>query len=327
MADRFNPLTTKYPIWNAGMGAGMAGPELVNGISKAGGFGVLGVGGLPSNVISELVKKTRQLTSQPFGANIILPMSNGQDIASCFDEKVEVIVLFWGDPQPFVKDAHKRGVFLVTQCGDVEEASTAASNGVDAIIIQGIEAGGHVKGEIELSLFLEEAHRELGKIPLIAAGGISSGKEIAKFLTKRKARAVSLGTRFAASTEARASNTYKESLVASSSKDTVLTSLYNVGWRDAKHRVIRTKSYEDWVLQGSPASGSREDEGMRIGKIKIGSEEVDIPKYSVYPPILGFEGDERELPFYAGQSVQGIQKIESIGKIVEQLVKEMQEYN
>ena len=94
LADRLDPFRTKYPIWNAGMGGGLAGPEQVHGISKAGGFGVLGVGGLPANRISEMISETRDMTPKPFGTNVILPMSDGKDVDACFDNQVDVIILF-----------------------------------------------------------------------------------------------------------------------------------------------------------------------------------------------------------------------------------------
>ena len=322
MPERFNPLQTKYPIWNAGMGGGLAGPELVTSVSESGGFGVLGAGGLASESVRQLIKETRQLTSRPFGANIILPMSDGQDVAICFDEGVEVLVLFWGDPQPFIKDAHKRGVSLVIQCGNVEEAVYAASCGADAIIIQGTEAGGHVKGELELQPYISEIQHELRDTPLIAAGGIDSGEKIAN-LIKQGVQAVSLGTRFVASTEARAATRYKEKIVASSAEDTVLTQLYDMGWKNAKHRVIKTPLYEAWHKNGCLGEGDREGEGETIGQIELGSgRTISVPKYSVFPPISSFKGNEHELPFYAGKSVTGVYKIETARTIVETLVRE-----
>ena len=322
MPERFNPLQTKYPIWNAGMGGGLAGPELVASVSESGCFGVLGTGGLASESVGQLIKETRQLTSRPFGANIILPMSDGQDVAICFDEGVEVLVLFWGDPQPFIKDAHKRGVSLVIQCGNVEEAVYAASCGADAIIIQGTEAGGHVKGELELQSYISEIQHELRDTPLIAAGGIDSGEKIAN-LIKQGVQAVSLGTRFVASTEARAATRYKEKIVASSAEDTVLTQLYDMGWKNAKHRVIKTPLYEAWHKNGCLGEGDREGEGETIGQIELGSgRTISVPKYSVFPPISSFKGNEHELPFYAGKSVTGVYKIETARTIVETLVRE-----
>ncbi len=324
LTDRLDPFHTKYPIWNAGMGGGLAGPELVHGISEAGGFGVLGVGGLPSDHISDMISETRTMTRKPFGANIILPMSDGTDIDACFDNQVEVIILFWGDPQPFVRDARRRGVFLISQCGNAEESSAAASSGVDAVIIQGVEAGGHVKAKQNLSTTLEETCKELNNLPVIAAGGISSGRQIANHL-KVGAKAVSLGTRFVASHEAYASKLYKERIISSTAADTTLTTLFDIGWKNARHRVIKTRVYEDWLSQGSPVPGDRQGENEIVGTLTINSKEMGIPKYTVFPPVLGFKGEIEELPLYAGESVNGITKIESASAIMAQLVKDLKD--
>ena len=324
LTDRLDPFHTKYPIWNAGMGGGLAGPELVHGISKAGGFGILGIGGLPTNRISDMISETRNMTRKPFGANVILPMSDGKDVDVCFDNQVDVLILFWGDPQPFVRDAHKRGVFLVSQCGTAEEAAAAASSGVDAVIIQGIEAGGHVKAEQNLSTALEETCKELTHLPIIAAGGISSGRQIANHL-KAGAKAVSLGTRFVVSHEAYASKLYKERIVSSTAADTTLTTLFDIGWKNAKHRVIKTRVYEEWLSQGSPETGNRQGENELIGTLTVDSKEVGIPKYTVFPPVPSFRGEIEELPLYAGESVSGISKIEPVSSIMRQLVKDLKD--
>ena len=126
MRTLLDHLSIKLPIWSAGMGGGLAGPELVAAVCEAGGFGVLGAGSAPGAQISAWVTKTRELTSRPFGANIILPMSDGSDVEACFDARVPVLVLFWGDTQPYVKDAHRRGMFVVAQCGGPEDAVAAA---------------------------------------------------------------------------------------------------------------------------------------------------------------------------------------------------------
>ncbi len=144
-------LGIEYPIFSVGMGGGMAGPELVAAVSNAGGCGVLGMGGMPARYIHSQIQKLRTLTNKPFGVNIILPLLEEGQIEACLDEKVPILVLFWGDPKPYVAEAHKRGTKVFIQVGSVEEAKTAAAAGVDGIIAQGVEAGGHVKSTTSLS--------------------------------------------------------------------------------------------------------------------------------------------------------------------------------
>ena len=97
------------PIFSVGMGGGMAGPHLTAAVSNAGGCGVLGMGGLPAPFIREQIQRVRTLTNQPFGVNIILPLLQEGQIETCFAEAVPLLVLFWGDPEPYVKEAHRVG--------------------------------------------------------------------------------------------------------------------------------------------------------------------------------------------------------------------------
>ena len=124
-------LNIKLPIWSAGMGLGIAGAALSCAVSEARGLGVLGLGGMDPASMRALIGDMRSRTSRAFGVNIILPMMQDGQIEICFDEKVPLMVLFWGDPSPYIRDAHQRGILVVSQCGDVDEAVRAADSGVD----------------------------------------------------------------------------------------------------------------------------------------------------------------------------------------------------
>ena len=304
------------------MGGGLAGPALAAALAEAGGFGVLGTGALPRDLATAAIDATRDLTSRPFGANIILPMSDGSDVEACFDARVPVLVLFWGDPQPYVADAHKRDMFVVAQVGNADEAVSAADAGVDAVIVQGIEAGGHVKALAPLEETLPHAVAALGPIPVIAAGGIATGAEIATALA-HGAHAVSLGTRFVASKEARAFPDYKDRIVRAKASDTVLTKLFDIGWPDANHRVIRNATYEAWEDAGKPASGDRPGEHDEIGTVTLGEDNITLPRYTVFMPMEGFDGDIEATPLYAGESVERIEGVEPAAKIIGRLVEEL----
>lgn len=321
MLDR---LEARLPIWNAGMGGGLAGPELVAGVNAGGGVGVLGSGAMPAAQIKTMIARTRALTSRPFGANIILPMSDGSDIEACFDARPEVLILFWGDPQPFVADAHKRDMFVVVQCGGPEDAVAAADAGVDGVIIQGTEAGGHVKATDSLSATLPATVRALGPLPVIAAGGIATGAGINAALNNG-ASAVSLGSRFLACTEADALPAYKDRLVSAKAADTVLTKLFDIGWPDANHRVIRNATYNAWEQAGAPPPGARPGEGDEIGTFTGPDGTVSLPRYAVLPPGPGFDGDPEAAALYAGESVESISAILSVSAIMTQLESELKQ--
>lgn len=305
------------PIWNAGMGGGLAGPALAAAVSDAGGLGVLGMGGLPVPVIREQIREVRALTRSPFGVNIIMPlMGDDAQIECCLEERVPVLVLFWGDPGPYVERAHAAGTRVVAQVGSVDEAKAVAAAGVDAVMIQGVEAGGHVRSTTSLSILLPATVDAVRPLPVVAAGGIGDGRGVAAALALG-AQAVSLGTRFLCSDESRAA--YKERVVAASAEDTYFTKLFDIEWPDAAHRVLRNKIVEDWEAAGSPASGHRPGEGEIAGRMPVGGQMVELPRYSVFMPMEGFEGDLDASVLYCGESCSLISEVRPAAEIVRTL--------
>jgi nitronate monooxygenase/enoyl-[acyl-carrier protein] reductase II len=317
-------LGIEYPIFSVGMGGGMAGPELAAAVSKAGGCGVLGMGGLPAPYIREQIRQTRALTDKPFGVNIILPLLQEGQIETCLDERIPILVLFWGDPKPYVAEAHRRGAKVFIQVGSVEEAKAAADADVDAIIAQGVEAGGHVKSITSLSTIVPAVVEAVKPTPVIASGGIANGRGVVAALTLG-AQAVSMGTRFLCSEETKVLRAYKERVVQSKAEDTVYTFLFDVGWPDAAHRVLRNKAVDEWEQAGRPASGARPGEGTVIGTMPIAGTQVDVPAYTVFPPMPGFTGDIERTALYAGESCRLVNDIKPAGEIVRDIVREAEE--
>jgi NAD(P)H-dependent flavin oxidoreductase YrpB (nitropropane dioxygenase family) len=314
-------LEIEHPILSVGMGGGMAGPELVAAVSNAGACGVLGMGGVPAPYIRQQIQQLRTMTDKPFGVNIILPLLQEGQIETCLDEQVPILVLFWGDPQPYVAEAHRRGTKVFIQVGCVEEAVAAAEAGVDAIIAQGIEAGGHVKSTTSLSTIVPAIVEAVGPVPVIAAGGIANGKGVVAALSLG-AQAVSMGTRFVASEEVLVTQEYKERIVASRAEDTIHTFLFDVGWPDAAHRVLRNAAVEEWQAAGCPATGKRPGEGEVVGSMSIAGVTMDVPRYGIFPPMPGFQGETEHTALYAGESCSLIHDIKPAGQIVHDIVSE-----
>jgi nitronate monooxygenase/enoyl-[acyl-carrier protein] reductase II len=317
-------LGVAYPILSVGFGGGMAGPELAAAVSNAGACGVLGGGGMPAPYVRHLIRQVRTLTDKPFGVNILLPLLQEGQIETCLDEKVPLLVLFWGDPRPYVQEAHRRGTKVFLQVGSVEEAVAAAEAGVDAIIAQGVEAGGHVKSTTALSTLVPAVVEAVQPVPVIAAGGIANGRGIVAAFSLG-AQGVSLGTRFLCSEEARAVLAYKERVVQGRAEDTVHTFLFDVGWPDAAHRVLRNKAVEEWEAAGRPAPGGRPGEGELIGTMPLADTTVEVRRYAVFPPMPGFTGDIEYAALYAGESCSLVNDIKPAGQIVHDLVREAEE--
>lgn len=314
-------LEIQLPILCAGMGGGIAGPELVGAVSNAGGLGVLGMLGLPPPLIRQQIQHTRTLSPRPFGGNLVVPFLQGGELDVCFDEQVPVLVLFWGDPQPLVADAHRRGIKVIMQVGSVQEASTAAAAGVDAIMAQGVEAGGHVRSTTALSILVPSVVEAVRPLPVIAAGGIATGRGLAAALSLG-AQAVSIGTRFLCSEEARVTRAYKERIVNSRAEDTVYTTLFDIGWPGAPHRVLRNKTVTEWEAAGCPPSGRRPGEGSVIGTATLAGMTVPAIRYSTIPPVTGFEGDMEYAALYCGESCSLVNDIKPAAQIVEDIMRE-----
>lgn len=304
------------------MGIGIAGPALTAAVSNARGLGVLGVGGLTPSDIEELVVETKRLTSRAFGVNIILPLVAANEIETCFDLRVPLMVLFWGDVSPYIKDAHRRDILVVAQCGNAEEASEAADAGVDGVIVQGTEAGGHVKATSPLATTLAETTKAVGTLPVIAAGGIATGQDIANALLSG-ASAVSMGTRFLATKEAVITEDYKQRIIEGRAEDTVLTKLFDMGWPNAQHRVLRNKAYNAWESDGKPATGHRQRENETIGFVTQTSGKSEVPSYTIFPPLPNVDADPEELALYAGESCERIENILTTEALMHQLHDEL----
>ena len=323
-----------YPILNVGF-AESAGPELAAAVSNAGGGGVLGASGVPAHETLRRIERVRKLTDRPFGVNIIIASLERPGVSEewraevrarvvgIIQDGVPFIVFFWGDPAPFVEEAHRYGVKVFIQVGSVEEAKSAAAAGVDAIITQGFEAGGHVKAKESIWEVLPEAVKAVAPVPVLASGGIGNGAGIARAL-RLGAQGVSLGTRFVACEEAYIHQAYKDRVVRSRAEDTFYSAdLFDGGWPGAPHRVIKNKTFEEWDAAGRPPPGSRPGEGTIIGTLRYPwGEEEEWPRYAAGMIVPDFEGDLEYAPMWAGESVGDVKDVKPAGEVVRDLVRE-----
>ena len=314
-------LGVELPIWNAGMGGGGAGADLAAAVSNAGGFGVLGMGGVPAPLIRIAIRRTHQLTAKPFGVNLLLPFLEDDQVDTCLEEGVAALVLFWGDATPHIRAAHGAGIKAVPQVGSVDEAKAAADAGADAVMIQGVEAGGHVKGTTALSTVLPAVVDAVAPLPVVAAGGLADGRGVAAALMLG-AQAVSMGTRFVCSTEAGLARAYKERVVRARSEDTVHTHLFDVGWPDAAHRVLRNRATAEWEAAGRPPSGLRPGEGTIVGRYSAAGHVIEVQRYGVDPPLADFDGDIEQTALYCGQSCSLVNDIRPAADIVKEIARQ-----
>jgi nitronate monooxygenase len=296
----------------------VAEPALVAAVSNAGGLGLLPVTWLDPASIAAAVRRTRELTSRPFGINLVLDEPRDQQLEVALGEGVAVVTFFWGDPEPYVERVHAAGALATLTVGSAEEARRAAQAGVDAVVAQGYEAGGHVWGRVATLPLVPAVKSAVAPLPVISAGGVADGRGLAAVLALG-ADAAWLGTRFVASEEAPFTLEYKQRVVAAAETEAVYTTLFDVGWPDAPHRVLPNSTMANWEAAGRPESGARPGEGEVIATAPDGEE---VPRYGVSEPTLGMTGNLEALALYAGQSAGLVQGIEPAGTIVQRRVQE-----
>jgi len=284
----------RHPLQLAGMG-GLATPDLAVAVARAGGMGMLSGATGAEALAMQLDAVPRDLA---VGVNFLVPFLDRtalEDAAA----RSPLVELFWGAPDPeVVATVHEGGARAGWQIGSADEARAAHEAGCDLIVVQGVEAGGHVRGTVGLLPLLDEV-RAAVDLPLVAAGGIGTGRAMAAALVAG-AHAVRIGTRFMAASESTAHAMYIEALIRSGADDTVLTTAFGEGWPDAPHRVLR----------------SAVDAGRALG----GSQ-----SWSPMWPSTASEGAVEAQALYAGQSVGSVRSRQSAAQIVTELVSDAEE--
>jgi nitronate monooxygenase len=306
-------LHIQHPVVQAGMG-GVACADLVAAVSNAGGLGMLGMIRRSPDFIRDQIRKTRALTRQPFGVNLVPVVPAPEGIEAQFDvcvqERVPVVSLFWCDPAPFVERCHSAGILVMLQVGSADEAKRAVEAGVDIVVAQGMEAGGHVRNQVGL-VSLVPAVVDAVAVPVVAAGGIADGRGLAAALALGAA-GVWVGTRFVASEESESHPDYKKRLVAARETDTVYTEMFHLGWPPhAPHRVLRNA-----LTEGAPPPA-----GI-VARVDVGGRTLELPAFSSGGPTIHTEGQTELMANYAGQGVALIHEIVPAGRIVLDMVTE-----
>lgn len=305
----------EVPVVQAGMGS-VARHELAAAVSEAGGLGTIAGVRLP---IARELTAARRLTSRPIAVNLLLPFVQPVDVQAA--AAADVIVTFWGSPRRLAAGT------WIHQCGSVAEAKAAAAAGADAVIAQGVEAGGHVRGTTPVLELLARV-RAAVRIPVLIAGGIIDRQGVSQALDAGALAAV-VGTRFLLSEESHAHPEYKQRCL--DADDTVLTELFGLGWPDAPHRVIHNAATRRWL--GEDSRGPRWVRlANRIGgplaaRVPVGlqaralkAQRPSHPFFSPEPPTD--DGPANLLdsgPLYAGVNVSGIADVRPAAQLVNDL--------
>jgi len=305
------------PIIQAPIGSATT-PALAAAVSNAGGLGMLAVTWQNINELRHTLRATRQLTDRPFGVNLVLHWPTAERLAVCLEEGVPVVSFFWGDPAPYVARVHAAGALVLHTVASAAEARQAVAAGVDVVVAQGWEAGGHVWGRVAALPLIPRVVDAVAPAPVVAAGGIADGRGLAAALVLGAA-GVWMGTRFLLSEEAAAHGVYRDHLGQATEADTLYTTLFDGGWPDAPHRALRNSTVRRWEAAGSPLSGRRPGEGETVAADAGGRP---VERYGDTLPLVGMTGDLEALALYAGQSVGLVDRRLPAARIVREVADE-----
>ncbi|HTM01021.1 MAG TPA: nitronate monooxygenase [Candidatus Omnitrophota bacterium] len=313
MITRFTTLVgCDVPLQQAAIGS-LTNPELASAVSNAGALGMVCVYGMPPDGIAEILGATRARTPGPVGANFILNFMDPASLHDCVASaarSARVVEFFYSDPDPrLVQVAHSGGALVSWQVGSPDEARAAAGAGCDLIVAQGVEAGGHVRGRTGLIPLLDAVLEAVPDIPVLAAGGIGSGRAMAAALACG-ADGVRVGTRFVASTEAGAHPRYVDALIAAGPEDTLLSDTFNANWSNAPHRCLRA-SVEAAIACTDEFVAEVEDE--ETGEI------FRIRRLGSFTPRAAVRGNIAAMPHWAGESVGNVRRVQGAAEIVREL--------
>lgn len=308
-------LEIEQPIVQAPIGTA-ATPRLAAAVSEAGALGMLASSWSadPGSQVREMC----ELTSRPFGVNLVLEWDQHERLDALLEAGARIISLTWGTPDDYVARIHDAGGLVLHTVGSAEEAQRAVGTGVDVIVAQGWEAGGHVWSGVA-TLPLVAAVVDAVDVPVIAAGGIGDGRGIAAALALGAAGAW-LGTRFLLAEETPIHEEYRRRLVGADERDTVwLADLFDRGWEHAPHRTLRNSTVAAWEAAGRAGFGARPGEGDVVASAIDGSK---IVRYSSELPLASHQGDIEALSLWAGQSVGLVHDVAPAAEIVSRLVAE-----
>ncbi|WP_077398616.1 NAD(P)H-dependent flavin oxidoreductase [Cellulophaga omnivescoria] len=304
MQNRITSLfNIEYPIIQAGM-IWASGWKLASAVSNAGGLGIIGAGSMYPDVLKEHILKCQKATDKPFAVNVPMLYPNVEEIMKIIvDLGVKIVFTSAGNPKTWTSYLKENGITVVHVVSSLKFALKSETAGVDAVVAEGFEAGGHNGRDETTTLTLIPAVKEQLKIPLIAAGGIATGKAMLAVMILG-ADAVQIGSRFVASEEASSHQLFKEKVIEAKEGDTQLT-LKEL----APVRLLKNKFYNQ--VQDAYAKGATpEDLKLLLGRARA--------KRGM------FEGDMEDGELEIGQVAAIIHKIMPAADIVKEIVTEFE---
>ena len=329
-------LTERYdlstPIVQAGMAfAGMA-PPLCVAVSEAGALGsIAGVGIIPPEGVRQLVGGVQAETARPFHVNFITCYAQQPHIDLMCEMRPAAVSFHWGHPSAeWIGQLHAAGIDVFEQVGSVRDAEVAAAEGVDIVIAQGKEAGGHnfgSAGTVALTPAIVDAVGDRALV--LASGGIADGRGLAAALMLG-ADGAWMGTRFVASAESAVADEYKSRIVAADTAGTLRTHVFGRHHPEFNPvRVLKNRVVEEWHgrVEEIPADNTAEPV---VGRMDLLGEPMQLHRFSNLVPMAGATGDFEEMPLLAGEGVGLVDDLPSaaeiVGRVTEQARAALEKY-
>jgi enoyl-[acyl-carrier protein] reductase II len=322
ISTRFSDLyNVDHPIAQAGMAFVGMTPSLAVAVSEAGGLGSIGVGLMPAAGLAKTIEAVQSATIRPFNVNFITGLTGPAQIDVACAAGVAVASFHWGHPPRVWIDAlHQAGTRVWEQVGSVEAARHAVADGVDLVVAQGWEAGGHNFGGLPTFALVPVVVDAVAPVPVLAAGGIADGRGLAAALMLG-ADGVWVGTRLVATTESAAHDGYKARLVGADAADTVRTYVFGREMPEFNPmRVLRNRVVAEWDHRADEIPA---EPGAVIGHVDMPGLSMDLHKFSNLVPMRdATTGDLEEMPLLAGQGVGLIHAVEPVADVIDRMIRE-----
>lgn len=297
-------LGIKYPIIQGGM-AWISDAKLAAAVSNAGGAGIISCGGRTTEYVREEIRKAKQLTDKPFGVNVMLMAPNKDEIVDVIcEEKPAFVTLGAGNPVPYFAKLKEAGIKVIPVIPNVKLAKRVAAAGADAMVAEGMEAGGHI-GVLTTMALMTQVIPEIKDIPVVMAGGFGDGRGLAAAMLMG-AGGVQMGTRFLVAEECSVHENMKQKLIEAVDTDTIVTGLTLGG----AVRGIKNKFSTDFVQKENEGKTSKEE----LIRMATGTNKL-----------AAVEGDVVNGMMQAGQSLTVLQKVEPVATIIEDIMKQARE--
>ncbi len=300
------------------MGGGLAAHQLAGATSAAGGLGTIGL--LAPDDLGREIAAARRLTDRPLAVNLLLPFARQSHFTAA--SEADVVVTFWGRPQ------RRTARTWIHQCGSVEEAVAAREAGADAVIAQGVEAGGHVRGTLPAAELLARVRNAVpDDYPVLTAGGVADAADV-KARLDAGAEAVVCGTRFLMTEESGGHPAYKARLLEA--RETILTELFGAGW-PAPHRVVPNAATARWLKRDPRGPGwlrlIHRATAPALARVPVSMQfrlaATQAPSRPIFGPAAATVDGPPNLvdagPLYAGECIARITEIRPAGEVVREL--------